>query len=143
MLGGLLAGAVLGAACESGDEAERQPAPTGVPEDGQPAPAGVPEDARAIEEDTIYAAESADGEQLLFHLSCDADLLLIVTTAKTIYAGLPCDRSLPRDVVERFLGKVVKISIRAGPPMKLFIESKVAGSVEFTVDGVWVVDTPS
>ena len=75
--------------------------------------------------------------QALYSQSCANGLLTIATTTGIVYAELPCDRALPDDVVRRFLGKAVTIRIVPGDPGKLFVDSDTAGSVEFTVGGVW------
>ena len=111
-----------------GDSAERD----------APVPTPPVEGTRPIQETTEYGS---DGEPLLFfHLSCDGDLLTLVTTHEALYAELPCDRSLPRDIVERFLGQQIVVKAVVASPSKLFIHSLTAGSVEFTVGGLWIVE---
>jgi hypothetical protein len=83
-------------------------------------------------------ADPAD-VRLFFHLGCESGVLTIVTSQDQIYAELPCDRTLPRDVVEQYLGKPVQIRIVPGEQWKLFLLSDGAGSVEFTPGRVWLV----
>jgi hypothetical protein len=65
--------------------------------------------------------------------------MTIVTSQETVYALIPCDRSLPADVAGRFAGVPVRIRVTPErPPHKLYLESASQGTAEFTVDGVWI-----
>ncbi len=94
-----------------------------------------------IEGDVIYPVSSEGGEQSLFDLACTADVLTITTSARTLRAGLPCDRLPPQQVIERFQSGAVEIEVKIGAPTKLFLRSEAGGSLEFTVENVRV-DSP-
>jgi len=55
-----------------------------------------------------------------------------------LYAELPCDRALPQKVVGRFAHVPVRVRVVTAAPAKIYIESKTAGSAEFTVGRVWI-----
>jgi hypothetical protein len=74
-------------------------------------------------------------------MRCFEDLLNIVTTGHELYAELPCDRALPQDRVQAFLGKPVDIQISiAFGSNKLRVDSSEAGLVEFSPGGIWVAE---
>ena len=103
-------------------------------------PSGVPSGAQAVRAtETRSAGNSAGaGERLFFASNCVDGLLSVTTTLEVVYAELPCDRALPEDVKGRFMGKAIALRIVPGQPAKLYIDSKEAGSVEFTVGRIWV-----
>ncbi len=105
---------------------------------------GVPDAARLLAEDLIVGERSvsqgsAQPSNIFYSLRCEGDLVVIATTEVALYAELPCDRSLPDDVVRRFLAQPVAIRVKVGKPTKLYVDSASAGSVEFTVGSVWLV----
>jgi hypothetical protein len=131
----LLFVAVL-AACDGGDDGDSAPS-AGTP------PAGVPTAAVPAGEQEFGDIEPtpADAEEVRLYesLSCSADIMTIVTSQETVYALIPCDRSLPADVAGRFAGVPVRIRVTPErPPHKLYLESASQGTAEFTVDGVWI-----
>lgn len=105
-------------------------------------PAGLPESAEPMQTAEERPAEVAPGEggRLFFSSDCVDGLLSVTTTREIVYAELPCDRALPPEVKERFLGKAVALRIVPGQQSKLYIESQEAGSVEFTVGRMWLVE---
>jgi hypothetical protein len=123
----LLLVVVTTAACSSGDG--RDTPPTTAP----------PEEV-ATPRATIYPATAEGGEQRFFALSCEDGTLTVVTMTRTIVAALPCDRLPPQDVIERFRSQVVEVEIRDGPPAKLFLRSRAAGSLEFTVEDIRIIE---
>lgn len=107
-------------------------------------PAAVPQEARQIRADLQVGERSvtpgsAQTATTFYSLRCQNGLLSIATTEAVFYAELPCDRSLPDDVVRRFLAQPVTIRVKIGDPTKLYVDSAAAGSVEFTVGAVWIV----
>lgn len=89
---------------------------------------------------TVYPAAAEGDEQIFFALSCEHGTLTLVTTTRTVIAAIPCDRIPPTEVLERFRGEIVEMEIRDGPPAKLFLRSEAAGSLEFTVENVRVIE---
>jgi hypothetical protein len=112
----------------------------GCTEDGSPpaapAPTIISTVALPAREGKLF--DDGDSDHRLFSLNCMDGILTIATTKGVVDAELPCDRSLPPDVVERFAGRPIEVRYEAGPPGKLFLMSIEAGSVEFTVGRVWV-----
>jgi hypothetical protein len=130
----LLAGVLI--ACDGSDDGDSAP-PAGTP------PAGVPTAAVPAGEQEFGDIEPtpADAEEVRLYesLSCNEDIMTIVTSQETVYALIPCDRSLPADVAGRFAGVPVRIRVTPDrPPHKLYLESASQGTAEFTVDGVWI-----
>ena len=105
-------------------------------EDGAAVPPRVPPGAHEVSE-----SETRSGEETLFFSSdCFDGVVSVTTTVEVVYAELPCSRALPADVKERFLGKVVALRIVPGEPSKIYMDSKAAGSVEFTVGRIWLAE---
>jgi hypothetical protein len=75
---------------------------------------------------------------LFYAQRCLNGILILATSRETVYAELPCDRSLPETALHPFLGQPVRVRFAAGDPSRLFIESQTAGTVEFTVPGIWI-----
>ena len=106
-------------------------------------PASLPADAMFVDSDLSVGQTSSGGllreqQHLLFTLGCSADLLSLITTHETVYAELPCERSLPPNLLAPFTQQPVQIRVVIGAPSKLFFENSVQGSVEFTVGQVWI-----
>jgi hypothetical protein len=89
----------------------------------------------------------------IFAIDCTDDVLTLATTHETVRAAIPCDRAPGGDVAGRFGGQPVALRIvplepdAAGCPdgatcAKLFVESAVAGTLEFTVGEVTVQERP-
>ena len=105
-----------------------------------PRPTAVPPQATPIVGDATIGSVDGSGDQFVFaSITCANDVLAIDTDRGTVYAGLPCDRSLPEDVTSSFEGAGVVMRIVGGPPQKLFLDIESGESVEFTIDGVWIV----
>ncbi len=149
-IGGLLASTTIAlffVACSGGSPAS--PASSGTAAAPRPAvddgsrPATVPGEAAFIGAARTFGSDpktpaARDGSpHLFFHFGCNDDVLVIVTTQVELYAELPCDRAIPPQVVERFLGQPVQIRVVFNDAEKLFVESPVAGSIEFTVTRAW------
>lgn len=144
------------AACSGGSNDATPTAPPGAtvaPPPGAvetaaaaPRPDGVPADALPFVVDAEFGSRAAPPgadpatTELFFSMSCKADVLAIATNRRALYAELPCDRALPQDVVARFLGKPVQTRITVAAPAKLFLDSADAGSAQFTVGRVWMVE---
>ena len=109
--------------------------------DGADRPAVVPADAVLVDENVEVgdpgSREGGETEHLYFSSSCTDDVLAIVSTDGTFWAELPCDRAIPQETSQRFLGKSVQIRAVPGEPAKLFVESAAAGTLEFTVGRIW------
>ena len=139
----LLAAATVLASAAAGcsDGGDREPAGdagtrgalTSRPAAGRPPV--IPASARAVESDTSLALDTEDP---LTQLSCEANVLVVESEARTVYAALPCDRALPPDILNEFVGEAVIIEIDADTPGKVFLRSEAGESAEFTVDGVWI-----
>ena len=129
-LGIALLGA-FAAACSDDDagDATATPRPTAIPAQATP----------VTGEATIGSVDGSGDEHTFASASCANDVLAIATDNATIYAGLPCDRMLPAEVTDPFEGVGVVIRIVPGPPQKLFMDLESGESVEFTVEGVWIV----
>jgi hypothetical protein len=130
----LVAGA---AACSGGGDD-----PAG---DASPTAPGVPQRGAVLVDENIEFGQDeaapdapANSAHLFYAMTCADDVVAITTTKETVYAELPCDRALPQEVVGRFAYVPVRVRIVTAAPAKLYIESKVAGSVEFTVGRVWI-----
>ena len=108
-----------------------------------PAPSSVPQSAHLVAgPEEIGAPDGPPGngaDHLFFSTSCEDDVLAVVTDQEVVYAELPCDRAVPQEVAERFLGLPVRVRVVPSNPAKLYVESDVAGSLEFTVGRVWIV----
>jgi hypothetical protein len=111
----------------------------------RPRPASLPTAARPLLADLIVGSPTApegmppDQVHVFYSLSCANGVLTIATTRETVYAELPCDRSPPDASVRAFLAQPAQIRFVAGNPCKLFVESAAAGTIEFTVPGMWIV----
>ncbi|MDE3096604.1 MAG: hypothetical protein KGK07_11490, partial [Chloroflexota bacterium] len=113
--------------------------------DARPAPAGVPGQAlqqRASAQFGDPAGSGSAEDERFYSLTCAADVLTIATTRRTVYAELPCDRSLPSKDAQAFLSRAVRIRVVIASPSKLYLESKAGGTAEFTVGRVWVAPSP-
>ena len=142
-----LTGAALaaGIACSgSGGTARTSPtAVSGTPgaavtADTRSRPAGVPGGAEQVVTATQYGDPGGSGNEKLAAMSCAADVLTITTSARIVYAELPCDRMLKPENVKTFEDKPVRLRIVPQSASKLYIESQSAGSAEFTVGRVWI-----
>jgi len=89
-------------------------------------------------QDAVAPDAPADSAHLFYAMTCVDGVLTIITTKETVYAELPCDRALPPEVVGRFSYVPVRVRVVTAAPAKLYIESKTAGSAEFTVGRVWI-----
>lgn len=120
-------------------------AASGATIDTSPRPGGVPAGAVIVTGDLSFGEPAADGDpatrQLFYSQSCRDGVLVLVTDRLVIYAELPCDRALPPDRVEPFLGQPVRVRAVLGPPAKLYVESSLAGSIEFTVGRLWLTSS--
>jgi len=155
MLHRLLSGAIFclivgtfALGCSSGSVPNAQSPRAGAPDErtvrNAAKPLGVPYAARLLAEDLIVGERSvppssSGASNIFYSLRCEGDLLAIATTEVVLYAELPCDRSLPDDVVRRFLTQPTTIRVRVGNPTKLYVNSVSAGSVEFSVGRVWLI----
>lgn len=107
-------------------------------------PPAVPSAARAVLEDLTVGTAAApqggatEGLHIFYSLKCANGVLIIATTHEVVYAELPCDRSPPDSALHLFFSSPVQIRFVAGYPSKLFLESKTAGTIEFTVPGIWI-----
>jgi hypothetical protein len=115
----------------------------GAGDDADPRPAAVPASAELVDEDVTLGSPSSEGVdpaqvRALYHISCNGELLAVVTTREAAFAELPCDRALPREIADTYLGLPVELRIQPADPAKLRIRSATAGSVEFTVGRVWM-----
>lgn len=138
---GLLA---LAVAFFTGCQAGRGNAPrpeTPVREADAARPAGVPADAVVVTASARYAAAEAGA---LLRMSCAGGLLTVVATRLELYAELPCERALPQEQVQPFLGVPIEVRISAGSgENKLRIASADAGLVEFSPGAIWVSERAS
>lgn len=100
----------------------------------------MPASAQPVLTEKVIGQPGAGSGPSFFAQACQNGLLTIVTTATTVYAELPCDRALPDSAVHRFLAQSVRIRVSPATSSKLYLESAVAGTVEFTVGGVWIVE---
>jgi hypothetical protein len=104
-------------------------------------PTEVPTEAMLVISERTLGSLGKDSpeESRLFAVECVNNLLAIVTSRVRVYAELPCDRALPPDKVQDFLGDpvIVRIRIFGREDNKLFFQSQTAGSVEFTTGRVW------
>ena len=118
--------------------ATRQP----VQDDGS-RPAGVPPEAVLVRADRTFGADLRTPVQgaeppHLFYLGCKDGVLSVVTSQIVqLYAELPCDRAVPQDVADRFVGHAVRIRLVFGDTVKLYIDSPAGGSIEFTITRAW------
>ncbi len=130
---GIVAAAVLFSACSGGDDGGGS----------TPAPAVVPQSAHVVAGPEEIGAPDGPpnngADHLFFSTSCEDDVLAVVTNQEVVYAELPCDRAVPQEVAERFLGRPVRVRVVPSDPAKLYVESDAAGSLEFTVGRVWIV----
>jgi hypothetical protein len=117
--------------------ATRQP----PPDDGT-RPTGVPAEAVPLRADRTFGADPATpGAPLLYLLDCRAGVLTVITSQVVrLYAELPCDRAVPQNVVDRFSGQPVRLRLAFGDAVKLYVDSPVAGTIEFTVTRTWMVE---
>lgn len=102
-------------------------------------PAGVPDTATQVREG-LSVGDPAGGPAPLrfFAMTCDAGVMTVATDGLILYAELPCDRALPAEAVQTFLGKPVRIRVVFGQTgAKLYLESSEAGTAEFTVGSIW------
>jgi hypothetical protein len=141
----LALGGGLLAACSDADDPDSPDAgPTSLPRVSEGArPANLPAAARLVDSDLSVGQTSSGGlareqQHLLFTLACSGDLLSLITTHETVYAELPCERTLPPTLLAPFTQQPVQIRVRIGEPSKLFFENSVQGTVEFTVGQVWI-----
>jgi len=129
----LIVAAIIAAACDDGGEG-------GGADEGD-RPAGVPADARLVTENVEVgdpgSREGGEADHLYFSSTCADDVVSVVCTDGTFWAELPCDRAIPQETSDRFLGKSVQIRAVPGAPAKLFVESAAAGTLEFTVGRIW------
>jgi hypothetical protein len=96
--------------------------------------------ASATPESTVFP-ESSDGiDQILSEISCDSDVLTVVTASRIFRADLPCDRFPPADVIARFQQEPTEVEVQPGNPGKVFLRATAAGSLEFTVQNVEVAE---
>lgn len=107
-----------------------------------PRPAGVPVDASYIDLDRSFGgAETAPAEApppQLSTLSCqDGVLTIVMPQVVELYASLPCDRAASQSVADLFIGRPVTVRVIVADAEKLRLESPTAGTLEFTVSGVW------
>jgi hypothetical protein len=108
-----------------------------------PRPAGVPESAEQVRSETVLRETDIDGRvRRLFAHDCMADVLTITTTIESVYAELPCDRALPDEVVQGFLGEAVAVTLRPGGDGKLLLTAEDAGSAEYTTGRMWLQRPP-
>lgn len=145
----VLAALFLAAACSGGRGSSRTAAPStpvrspaSRPPATEPArPAAIPAEARFVSTDTTFnggAAQPASARPQLFTLACKDDVLAAVTSQIIeLYARLPCDRAVPQQVADRFIGRHVTLRIVIGDAEKLYVDSD-AGTIEFTIEGAWV-----
>jgi hypothetical protein len=137
---GLALAAGAGACSGGGDDGPPAEDAAAVPA----APTAVPRGAELVEENIEFGQDAAapgapaDSAHLFYAMTCVDDVLAITTTKETVYAELPCARALPQEVIGRFAYVPVRMRIVTAEPAKLYIESKTAGSVEFTVGRVWI-----
>ena len=112
-----------------------------------PAPGGVPAAAtgvgRTMTLGTIVrrAGETPQGimSRRLVDASCTSGLLVLETSAETIFATLPCDRFWDDTASEVFFGKEVSIQLEVTEErFRVLIETIDGALSEFTVGGIWV-----
>ena len=144
VLGLALAVAVL-VACSDAEDARSPGAGPTSAQGASPGvrPSNLPARARFVEMDLTVGETSTGGlpreqQHLLFTLDCSGDLLSLITTHETVYAELPCERTLPATLLAPFQQQPVQIRVRIGEPSKLFFENSAQGTVEFTVGQVWI-----
>jgi hypothetical protein len=130
----------LAVACSGGGSRSAGSRSTPSADASRPRPTAVPKAASLVSANVTFgspdASDTTDSE-LFFSTSCTDDVLVVVTSRRAIYAELPCDRALPASQSERFLGKPVQVRLVVANPSKLYLDSKAAGSVEFTVGRIW------
>ncbi len=102
----------------------------------------MPTDATYIDVDRSYGgSQTAPAEApppQLSSLDCkDGVLTIVMPQVVELYAALPCDRAASQSVADLFLGRPVTIRIEVADAEKLRLESATAGTLEFTVSGVW------
>jgi len=147
----LLSLALLAAACSGGDGKAKSPTvavpvvttAAGTPgaaitADTSARPAGVPGAATQVLASTQYGDAAANGNETLTSMDCADGVLTVVTSARTVYAELPCDRMLKPDNVRAFATHPVKVRVVPQAMSKVYLESQSAGSAEFTVGRIWV-----
>ena len=66
--------------------------------------------------------------------------MTVVTTHERLFVEIPCDRAVPQQVVDRFLGKPVQIRVAPDHEVKIYVESATAGSIEFTATRAWATE---
>ena len=137
--GGSQAGTPSAPAARASATVTRQP----PPDDGS-RPPGVPPEAVLIRADRTFGGDprtpAPDGHSpQLYVMGCKDGVLSVITSQIVqLYAELPCDRAVPQDVADRFAGQPVRLRLVFGDALKLYIDSPIAGTIEFTTTRAWV-----
>jgi hypothetical protein len=108
--------------------------------DTTPRPTGVPPEAARIVANRTFAATAPGAEApQLYAMGCKGGVLTIITSqVLQLYAELPCDRAVPDSVAAKFIGHPVEIRVVFGQAVNLYLDSSVAGSIQFTIGRIWV-----
>ncbi len=108
-----------------------------------PRPDGVPESAKPVDSDRSFGQvrhlvggtiEAPDAPRV-DSISCDSDVLAIVTSSSRIYAAIPCDR-VPAQATS-LAGQRAALRLQV-EPRKLFIETEQGYQAEFSPRDMWV-----
>jgi len=67
----------------------------------------------------------------------DGVLSIAMPEVVELYAALPCDRAASQTVADLFINRPVTLRVIVAEAEKLRLESPTAGTLEFTVSGVW------
>jgi len=127
-IGGALLASVLSVACSGGDFELPRPGP-------------VPADAQLVRQNVELGGTASTGgadSRLFYSGTCTGGVVTLTTTKETVYAELSCDRFVPDSAIRRFLAAPVRIRIVPAKQNKLYVESDVGGTLEFTPARIWL-----
>ena len=107
--------------------------------DATPRPSGVPADATPIAASRTFAGPAGAQPPHLYAMDCKDGVLRIVTSQTLqMYAELPCDRAVPANVANQFIGAPVQLRVEFGNATKIYVARPGGASIEYTVGRVWV-----
>lgn len=109
--------------------------------DSESHPEGVPTQAQEVEElpfDPTANPDAQDDARLLQSMTCAEDILRIETSSETLYAELPCERALPDDIVEQFVGKPVSLAYSTEGTANLALKADTGETATFSVGRIWL-----
>jgi hypothetical protein len=108
--------------------------PLAAPE--PPRPQAVPRAASYVSGATTIG-DGVDNRYNFYDLVCAGGIMTIVTTGASVYAELPCERSLLRAQIVPFLGQPARIRIEGG---QLTLGAGAAPQTSFAVGDAWVFE---